>query len=133
LPSAWRSRRVRPSGLAPRSGSATARANYFPLPAAASPPTFRAADREALGIAFAADRLLDPSYNARLGAAHLAELMQDWKGSHLLTFAAYNAGGPNVSKWDNHLNESVQWEESPTVLRTRARDSLANCHAESPE
>ena len=51
------------------------------------------------GVPFATDRLLDPSYNARLGAAHLGELMQDWKGSHLLTFAAYNAGGPNVSKW----------------------------------
>ena len=51
------------------------------------------------GVPFATDQLLDPSYNARLGAAHLGELMQDWKGSHLLTFAAYNAGGPNVSKW----------------------------------
>ena len=51
------------------------------------------------GVPFASDQLLDPSYNARLGAAHLGELMQDWKGSHLLTFASYNAGGPNVSKW----------------------------------
>ena len=25
--------------------------------------------------------------------------MKDWKGSHILTFASYNAGGPNVSKW----------------------------------
>ena len=51
------------------------------------------------GVPFTSDRLLDSSYNVRLGAAHLGELMQDWKGSHLLTFAAYNAGGPNVSKW----------------------------------
>jgi len=54
---------------------------------------------EHFGVPFASDQLLDPLYNARLGAAHLGELMQDWKGSHLLTFAAYNAGGPNVSKW----------------------------------
>ena len=25
--------------------------------------------------------------------------MDDWKGSHLLMFASYNAGGGNVSKW----------------------------------
>jgi len=31
-------------------------------------------------VAFASDQLLDPSYNARLGAAHLGELMQDWEG-----------------------------------------------------
>jgi soluble lytic murein transglycosylase len=58
----------------------------------------RTAQRFALG--YDLDRLTeDPSYNARLGSAHLAELMQDWKGSHILAFASYNAGGPNVKKW----------------------------------
>jgi len=51
------------------------------------------------GFEFALDRLLDPAYNAKLGAAHLGELMSDWKGSHILMFASYNAGGGNVSKW----------------------------------
>ena len=52
------------------------------------------------GVGFDLKRLIeDPSYNAKIGSAHLGELMQDWKGSHLLTFASYNAGGPNVSKW----------------------------------
>lgn len=25
--------------------------------------------------------------------------MEDWRGSHVLTFASYNAGGGNVMKW----------------------------------
>jgi soluble lytic murein transglycosylase len=51
-------------------------------------------------IAFELDKLLDdPAYNARIGMAHLGELMDDWKGSLILTFASYNAGGGNVSKW----------------------------------
>jgi soluble lytic murein transglycosylase len=52
-----------------------------------------------LGIEFDLDRLLDPEYNAKLGIAHLGELMEDWNGSHILMFASYNAGGGNVSKW----------------------------------
>ncbi len=51
------------------------------------------------GVEFDLGRLLDPAYNAKLGAAHLGELMQDWKGSPILMFASYNAGGGNVSKW----------------------------------
>ncbi|MDF2767061.1 MAG: transglycosylase protein, partial [Rhodospirillales bacterium] len=52
-----------------------------------------------LGIEFDVERLLDPEYNAKLGVAHLGELSADWKGSHLLMFASYNAGGGNVAKW----------------------------------
>ena len=44
-------------------------------------------------------RLLEGSYNASLGAAHLGDLMDDWKGSLILVFAAYNAGPGNVRKW----------------------------------
>src|SRR3954453_4587313 len=51
------------------------------------------------GVEFDLGPLLDPAYNAKLGAAHLGELMQDWKGSPILIFASYNAGGGNVSKW----------------------------------
>lgn len=47
-----------------------------------------------------ADRLLsDPAYNAQIGAAHLSELVESWRGSYILTFAAYNAGAGNVKKW----------------------------------
>ena len=51
------------------------------------------------GIEFDLGQLLDPAYNVKLGVAHLGELMDDWKGSHILMFASYNAGGGNVSKW----------------------------------
>ena len=50
------------------------------------------------GVEFELGRLLDPAYNAKLGSAHLGELMDDWKGSHILMFASYNAGGGNVAK-----------------------------------
>lgn len=47
-----------------------------------------------------ANRLLsDPAYNAQIGAAHLSELVDAWRGSYILTFASYNAGGGNVKKW----------------------------------
>ena len=52
------------------------------------------------GVKFNLDRLIeDPPYNAKIGAAHLGELMQDWRGSVVLVFASYNAGGGNVKKW----------------------------------
>jgi len=41
----------------------------------------------------------DAVYNAKLGAWHLGDLLDDWRGSYILTFAAYNAGGGNVKKW----------------------------------
>lgn len=49
---------------------------------------------------FDVNRLVtDPAYNTKLGAAHLGELLDVWKGSHVLAFASYNAGGGNVRKW----------------------------------
>ncbi|MDJ1159664.1 lytic transglycosylase domain-containing protein [Chelatococcus sp. SYSU_G07232] len=52
------------------------------------------------GIGFDVNKLTsDPSYNARIGATHLGELVEEWKGSYILTFAAYNAGSANVRKW----------------------------------
>jgi soluble lytic murein transglycosylase len=41
----------------------------------------------------------DPAYCARLGAAHLGDLMGEWRGAQLLVFAAYNAGSGNVRDW----------------------------------
>jgi soluble lytic murein transglycosylase len=41
----------------------------------------------------------DAAFSARLGAAHLGDLMKEWRGSHVLTFAAYNAGSGNVRDW----------------------------------
>ena len=41
----------------------------------------------------------DPAYNMKLGTAHLAELLRDYGGSHVMTLAAYNAGGHRVKRW----------------------------------
>ncbi|MFC4172818.1 lytic transglycosylase domain-containing protein [Microvirga sp. GCM10011540] len=68
----------------------------------------------------------DPSYNAKLGAAHLGELMEDWKGSHILAFASYNAGGGNVIKWVRAYGDPrqphvdvVDWIERIPFYETR--------------
>jgi len=41
----------------------------------------------------------DPAFSAQLGAYHLGQLLGEYGGSHILTFAAYNAGGGNVRDW----------------------------------
>src|ERR1700752_2733131 len=52
------------------------------------------------GVAFDPKRLItDAAFNARLAARHLGELMAEHKGSYILTFAAYNAGGKRVKEW----------------------------------
>lgn len=79
------------------------------------------------GLGFDVSRLLDdPSYNAKLGTAHLGELMDSWKGSHVLTFASYNAGGGNVKKWIRAYGDPrqpqvdmVDWVERIPFSETR--------------
>jgi soluble lytic murein transglycosylase len=41
----------------------------------------------------------DATYNAQLGSAELSDLLQDYRGSYILTFAAYNAGRARVKQW----------------------------------
>lgn len=63
------------------------------------PATARETARRA-GLPFDWQKLgQDPLYAARMGAAHLNDLLKEWRGSYVLTFAAYNAGSPNVKKW----------------------------------
>lgn len=51
-------------------------------------------------IEFDATRLTtDAAFNARLGAAHLGELFAEHRGSPILVFADYNAGGRRVKEW----------------------------------
>jgi soluble lytic murein transglycosylase len=79
------------------------------------------------GVDFNLDRLLsDASYNAKIGAAHLGELMEDWKGSLILTFASYNAGGGNVKKWIDAYGDPrsphvdpIDWVERIPFSETR--------------
>ncbi len=80
-----------------------------------------------VGLDFALDRLTsDPAYNARLGAAHLGDLVDEWRGSYVLTIAAYNAGSGNVKKWIEAYGDprssavdAIDWVESIPFTETR--------------
>jgi len=43
--------------------------------------------------------LSDQTYNVQLGAAELADLFADYRGSYILTFVGYNAGRGRVKEW----------------------------------
>jgi soluble lytic murein transglycosylase len=53
----------------------------------------------AYGITYRQAGLSDPTYNMRLGMAHLSDLLRQWNGSYILTIASYNAGPGNVENW----------------------------------
>ena len=80
-----------------------------------------------IGLAYDTDRLIDePAYNAKIGTAHLGELMADWKGSYVLAFASYNAGGGHVKKWIDAYGDPrnpgvdpVDWVERIPFTETR--------------
>lgn len=110
------------SAFNPRAmSSAGARGLMQLMPATAK----RTAQR--FGVGFDLKRLIeDPSYNAKIGSAHLGELMEDWKGSHILAFASYNAGGGNVIKWVRTYGDprksnvdEVDWVERIPFYETR--------------
>ena len=63
-------------------------------------PGTAAATAKAIGVSFSKAKLTtDPTYNAKLGAAHLKELVDEFDGSYILTFAAYNAGKRRAYEW----------------------------------
>ncbi len=68
----------------------------------------------------------DPAYNVMLGAAHLGDLLADYKGSMVMTLAAYNAGPGNVRKWvakhgdpRTRSIDPIDWTESIPFQETR--------------
>ncbi|MDB5655357.1 MAG: Lytic transglycosylase, catalytic, partial [Tardiphaga sp.] len=79
------------------------------------------------GASFDLNRLkTDPVYNATLGAAELAGLIDDYRGSYIMTFAAYNAGRGSVRKWIERYGDprdpkvdAVDWVESIPFSETR--------------
>jgi soluble lytic murein transglycosylase len=79
------------------------------------------------GVAFDAKRLLtDAAFNAQLAARHLGELLAEQKGSYILTFAAYNAGGKHVKEWLDAYGDprkpgvdAVDWVERIPFTETR--------------
>jgi soluble lytic murein transglycosylase len=79
------------------------------------------------GVAFNPKRLLtDAAFNAQLAARHLGELMAEQKGSYILTFAAYNAGGKRVKEWIDAYGDPrkpgvdpIDWVERIPFTETR--------------
>ena len=68
----------------------------------------------------------DPVYNAALGAAELGGLIEDYRGSYIMTFAAYNAGRGSVKKWIDRYGDprdpkvdAVDWVEQIPFSETR--------------
>ncbi|HEY4834297.1 MAG TPA: lytic transglycosylase domain-containing protein [Bradyrhizobium sp.] len=79
------------------------------------------------GAGFDLSRLKnDPVYNAALGAAELGGLIEDYRGSYVMTFAAYNAGRGSVKKWIDRYGDprdpkvdAVDWVELIPFSETR--------------
>ncbi|MCK1476061.1 transglycosylase SLT domain-containing protein [Bradyrhizobium sp. 197] len=68
----------------------------------------------------------DSVYNATLGSAELGGLLEDYRGSYIMTFAAYNAGRGSVKKWINRYGDprdpkvdAVDWVELIPFSETR--------------
>jgi soluble lytic murein transglycosylase len=68
----------------------------------------------------------DIHYNLQLGAAELAGLMQDYRGNHVLVFAAYNAGRGRVRDWIARFGDPrdpkvdpIDWVERIPFMETR--------------
>ncbi|EEA96491.1 transglycosylase SLT domain protein [Pseudovibrio sp. JE062] len=80
-----------------------------------------------LGVSYKKSRLTsDPAYNATLGAAFLGELVDEFGGSYILTFAAYNAGKNKVKEWIERFGDPrdpkvdpIDWVESIPYGETR--------------
>ena len=82
---------------------------------------------KSVGVPYSKDRLTsDPAYNALLGAAHLGTLVDDFGGSYVMTFAAYNAGASRVAEWVKQHGDPrdpkvdvVNWIERIPFTETR--------------
>jgi soluble lytic murein transglycosylase len=68
----------------------------------------------------------DSVYNVALGAAELGGLLEDFRGSYIMTFAAYNAGRGSLKKWVDRYGDprdpkvdAVDWVELIPFSETR--------------
>ncbi|HEV3397063.1 MAG TPA: transglycosylase SLT domain-containing protein [Xanthobacteraceae bacterium] len=68
----------------------------------------------------------DPVYNSQMGAAELSGLLQDYRGSYILTFAGYNAGRGRVREWIERFGDPrdpkvdpIDWVERIPFSETR--------------
>jgi soluble lytic murein transglycosylase len=79
------------------------------------------------GVSFDVKRLMsDQVYNVQLGAAELGDLIVDYRGSYILTFAGYNAGRGRVRDWIARFGDPrdpdvdpIDWVERIPFSETR--------------
>ncbi len=79
------------------------------------------------GVPFDLARMkTNSAYNAALGAAELGGLMEDYRGSYIMAFAAYNAGRGSLKKWVDRYGDprdpkvdAVDWVELIPFSETR--------------
>lgn len=101
------------------------------------PGTARIVARQ-YGVPYVQSKLKgDPAYNVKLGAAHLADLVEDFGGSYVLTLVGYNAGPRRASEWVKEFGDprsgqvdAVDWVESIPFQETRqyVQKVLQNLH-----
>ncbi|MCB1368333.1 MAG: lytic transglycosylase domain-containing protein [Rhodobacteraceae bacterium] len=90
------------------------------------PGTARKMSKE-LGLTYSVAALTDDwSYNATLGSAYLAQQLQDFGGSYILAFVAYNAGPSRARQWIERYGDprgsgvdQVDWIEHIPFRETR--------------
>ncbi|WP_439813852.1 lytic transglycosylase domain-containing protein [Zavarzinia sp. CC-PAN008] len=81
-----------------------------------------------LGLRYEAGRLTtDPVYNMTLGTAYLADRLDRFDGSYVMTIAAYNAGAGRVNQWVQSFGDPrhpgvdvVDWIEQIPFEETRS-------------
>jgi soluble lytic murein transglycosylase len=79
------------------------------------------------GVAYEWNRLVsDPVYNTQMGAAEVAALFKEYRGSYIMTFAGYNAGRGRVQEWVAQHGDprdpkvdAVDWVERIPFAETR--------------
>ena len=79
------------------------------------------------GVAYDWDRLVtDPVYNTQMGAAEVASLLKEYRGSYIMAFAGYNAGRGRVRDWVAQHGDprdpkvdAVDWVERIPFAETR--------------
>ncbi len=79
------------------------------------------------GVAYDWNGLVSDSvYNTQMGAAEVAALLKEYRGSYIMTFAGYNAGRSRVKQWVAQHGDprdpkvdAVDWVERIPIAETR--------------
>jgi len=79
------------------------------------------------GVAYDWNRLVsDPVYNTQMGAAEVAALLKEYRGSYIMAFVGYNAGRGRVAQWVAQHGDprdpkvdAVDWVERIPLAETR--------------